>query len=163
MMTLARRSHRHESNATKTEKMELGPLNGEDYEPVAILRNVPSSSMICSRSWHPAPMPVAGWSSCRERETDRTVANSDTARSSAACTRSARGQGGCSYCWQGSFRPSCHARACGRRTVVSRRGGLGELTAVHKWWWSAVLPVLATRKDGVARDKEARAVHGEPR
>ena len=49
---------------------------------MAILRNVPSSSMICSRSWHPAPMPVAGWSSCRERETDRTVANSDTASSS---------------------------------------------------------------------------------
>jgi len=81
----------------------------------------------------------------------------------AACTRSARGQGGCCYWWQGSFRPSCQARACGRRTAVSRRAVLGEATAAYKWWWSAVLPVLATGKDGVARDKEARAVHGEPR
>ena len=37
---------------------------------------------------------------------------------------------------------------------MSHRAGLGEATAAHKWWWSAVLPVQATGKDGVAKTKK---------
>ena len=104
--------------------------------------------MICSRSWHPAPMPVAGWSSCRERETDRTVANSDTAGSSELLLARNRPGAKAAAAIAGSAAHAGGAQQCRIGQAWARQ------RPRTKWWWSAVLPVQATRKDGVAETKK---------
>jgi len=93
-------------------------------------------------------MPVAGWSSCRERETDRTVANSDTAGSSELLLARNRPGAKAAAAIAGSAAHAGGAQQCRIGQAWARQ------RPRTKWWWSAVLPVQATRKDGVAETKK---------